>query len=132
VIDLTGGPAFTTVLDFEIFNDNEEAFSAEHSFSCWDRISLSDLSGVFDQDFLAGGTNHDPEEIMGQNTTEAGWMRIDGDIAFSSVRTIDDPAFLAVLIESVMADRYVADLPFFRCSQDNGALLPRTQQGDTD
>jgi hypothetical protein len=132
VIDLTGGPAFTTVLDFEIFNDNEEAFSAEHSFNCWDRISLSDLSGVFDQDFLAGGTNHDPGEIMGQNTTEAGWMRIDGDIAFSSVRTIDDPAFLAVLIESVMADRYVADLPFFRCSQDNGALLPRTHQGDTD
>ncbi|MCA8980013.1 MAG: hypothetical protein KDC14_08310, partial [Planctomycetes bacterium] len=53
LVDLTGGRDFTTVLDFLVYNDNEEVFSAEHSFECWDRVPLLDISGVFGNQFLS-------------------------------------------------------------------------------
>ena len=60
---------------------------------------------------------------------ETGWMRIDGAIADSTVVSIEDPAFYAVLVEKV-GNRGAADLPFEAGLQDNGALLPRSIFGD--
>ncbi|HND55172.1 MAG TPA: hypothetical protein PLV92_22315, partial [Pirellulaceae bacterium] len=71
LIALSGGRAFTTTLDFAIFNDNEEPFSAQYTFQCWERVPLPAISGVFDQDFLAMATAQDPNEILGQATKEA-------------------------------------------------------------
>jgi len=132
LIDLSGGGKFETTIDFQVYNDNEEAFSTEHRFTCWTRVPLLGISGIFSQHFLVTGTDHAQGEILGQKTQEAGWMRLDGAVATSSWVTIEDPAFLAVLVESIVDERWVADLPFYYCTQDNGALLPTTPAGDQD
>ena len=126
---LSGGAAFTTTVDFLVYNDNEEEFSLEHSFTCWQRIPLLAISGVFAQSFLHNATNDAPNEILGAQGNEAGWMRLDGDVATSSAATIYDPAIYAVLIERV-ASFGVADLPFELCSQPNGDLLATGLFGD--
>ncbi|MFT7669998.1 MAG: hypothetical protein ACI8X5_002705 [Planctomycetota bacterium] len=124
LISLTGGSEFDTTLDFLIYNDNEEGFSAEHTFRCWEKRPLSSISDVFGQQFLADNTNHDPAEAIGPGMIETGWMRIDGAVANSVATSIHDPAFLAVLVESI-GNFGGADLPFEECSQPGGVLLPR-------
>ena len=52
LIGLSGGAAFTTITNFWIYNDNEEPFSAQFQFKCWDRVRLKDISGLFTQSFL--------------------------------------------------------------------------------
>ena len=130
-IGLSGGAAFSTTVDFLIYNDNEEVFSSEFTFDCWDRVNLLSISGIFAQDFLAMFTNDDPQELLGTNgAIETGWMRIDGAIADSTVVSIDDPAFYAVLLEKVGNNRGASDLPFEQGLQANGDLLPRSIFGD--
>ncbi|MCB9915914.1 MAG: tandem-95 repeat protein [Planctomycetes bacterium] len=130
LISLSGGAHFTTTLDLLIFNDNEEQFSRELSFHCWDRRPLSEISAVFSRSFLTAATNHDPDEVLGDTTREAGWFRIDGDVAVSTAASIADPAFYAVLVEMTEPDHYVADLPFEFCSQGNGMLYPTGTLGN--
>jgi hypothetical protein len=129
LVSLSGGAAFDTTLDFTIFNDNEVALSQQHTFHCWERIHLLDLSSAFGNSFLQRQTDQDPLEIVGMPTRESGWIKIDGDIASSTTSKIMDPAFYAVLIErtSVYA---AADLPFELCSQTNGSLWPLGPNGD--
>lgn len=129
LIALTGGTRFTTTLDFLIFNDNEEPFSGEVSFYCWDRLSLMEISDVFENSYLANYTNDDPMELFGDSTVETGWIKIDGGVANSSSTEIDDPAFYAVLVEGTGIDERAADLPFGERCQLNGALLPRSLDG---
>jgi hypothetical protein len=130
LVALSGGAAFSTIVDFWIYNDNEEAFSAQYLFDCWDRVDLDDINGVFAQDFLHNNTNDDPDEIVGASHVEAGWMRIFGGTAFSSAEQIIDPAIYAVLVERV-GGYGAADLPFESVeTQDNGDLLPRGIFGD--
>ena len=131
LIGLTGGAAFDTTVDFLIYNDNEEVFSSEHSFDCWDNVALTDISGIFDNLFLQMYTNDDPNEVFGAPQLETGWIRIDGSVASSNVRSIPDPAFVAVLTEGLRTLR-VADLPFTKGVQTNGDLLPRSIAGDDD
>jgi streptogramin lyase len=123
LIGLTGGVEFDTVLDFLIYNDNEEVFSSEYTFHCWEKVPLLQISGVFADSFLRDWTDHDSGEILGAPGRESGWFRIDGAVAYSTVTSIPDPAFYAVLVEH-MGIFGVADLPFEYCSQDNGELLP--------
>ncbi len=130
-VGLSGGQAFSTTVDFLIYNDNEEVFSNEYTFECWDRVSLLEISNLFGQGFLQS-TDHDATEILGAPGRESGWIRLDGAIAQSSTTVIQDPAFYAVLVEYVNATQSAADLPFELCVQDNGALLPRGLQGDID
>jgi hypothetical protein len=122
LIALSGGTAFDTTVDFLIYNDNEEEFSAEYTFRCWAYPFLTDINGAFLESFL-DGTNNDPLEIIGRPSKEAGWFKVDGDFAASTAAFISDPAIYAVLVEraGIFA---VAALPFELCSQDNGALLP--------
>lgn len=128
LVSLSGGARFDTTLDFLVYNDNEEVFSTEHNFYCWDKVSLMEISSLFGTDFLANATSHDEGEVLGATHIETGWMRIDGAEASSTSTTIIDPAFYAVLIER-LGSRGGADLPFELCSQEGGVLLPRDLSG---
>ncbi len=130
LIGLSGGTQFTTTIDLLIYNDNEEVFSAEHTFKCWDRVPLVEVSGIFRNDFLRDFTNHDPLEIFGANMIETGWFQLWGAVANSTAATIQFPSVYAVLVEKTGSDRGAADLPFEIGVRKNGELLPRTLQGD--
>jgi hypothetical protein len=130
LVNLTGGAAFTTIVDILGFNDNEEPLSAFYSFKCWDKPKLRTFAAFTTQDFLKNATNHDPDEIVGQTNRESGWLRLNGLVANSTgPESILDPAIYAVLVEGVGAYN-VADLPFEVCTQTNGDLLPVGPFGD--
>lgn len=126
LINLTGGSAFTASLAFLVYNDNEEVFSLEHEFQCWEKRPLHTISNLFDNAFLLT-TGHSPYENIG---IETGWFRMDGGLAQSSAASFEDPAFLALLIEHT-GPMGAADLPFETGTQTNGDLLPRSVLGDT-
>ncbi len=125
LIGLTGR-AFSTTIDFLVYNDNEEVFSTEYTFRCWERTPLLSISGIFSNAFLKT-TNHARNEIFDgspdESPWESGWIRLDGGVAVSDLVSISDPAFLAVLIERTPDGRFVADLPWEHCTQFGGALL---------
>lgn len=130
LIGLSGGTAFTTTVDFLIFNDNEEIFSSEHSFLCWERTPLLAISGIFDTTFLKMWTDHDPDEVLGAPTLESGWIHIQGAVANSANTSIPNPSVYAVLVERT-GNRGAADLPFEDGARTNGELLPTSVDGDT-
>ena len=126
LINLTG-TQFTTVASILAANDNEELFSAQVSFGCWARLSLSSISSVFTQSFLLSTNQNTNESYPGG--LETGWFQIDGSVAFSSAATVNGPALLAVLLEP--AQEHLAELPFGRGTQTNGDLLPTGLLPDT-
>lgn len=131
LIGLSGGVAFTTIVNFWIYNDNEEAFSAQYTFRCWDRVRLRDINGVFNESFL-DTTNNAPNEILGAASHESGWMRVYGGTAYSTAEQIQDPAIYAVLVERI-SNHGASDLPFESVAlQANGSLLPHGIFGDGD
>ena len=131
LIALSGGRAFTTVVNFWIYNDNEEAFSAQFAFDCWERARLTVISGIFLETFL-DTTNDAPNEILGATSRESGWMRVYGATAFSTAEQIQDPAIYAVLVERISMHG-ASDLPFESVAlQDNASLLPLGIFGDGD
>ena len=129
LINLSGGTQFTTIVDFLLYNDNEEQFSAQRQFFCWDRAFLVDVSPFFRESFLDSLGTNDPNEIVGRPTHESGWFRFNGNSAFSSAEFISDPAVYGFLIERVNLT-HAADLPWELCSQQNGDLLPTGIFGD--
>jgi len=132
LINMTGGAAFTAVVDFLVYNDNEEIFSAQYSFVCWARVVLSDISSVFNNDFLLT-TNHAANEVPGTNSTnfnETGWYRINGNTAFSSAVQFSDPAILAAQTETINSAFGGAFLPFTEGTQANGSLLSHNLFGN--
>lgn len=122
LIALTGGSAFTTRLDFLVYNDNEEVFSKNYTFRCWRKVSLTAISNLFLQTFLAAQTNDNPAEIVGFPAMESGWFEIDGGIAFSTAASIPNPAFLALLAERT-PPLSGAELAFEHGKQNNGDLV---------
>jgi hypothetical protein len=130
LIGLTGGALFQTIVDFLIFNDNEEAFSAQFTFQCWNRVPLIQINGVFTQQFLKS-TNNAPNEIIGAPQVEAGWMKLNGHTAFSTHAQFNDPAIYAVLIEKIGLIA-AADLPFEtpQLNVTPGALFSHTLLGN--
>jgi hypothetical protein len=131
LINLTGGADFTAVVDFLVYNDNEEVFSAQYSFKCWAKVDLLEISSVFDNDFLLS-TNHASNEIPGTtgNYPETGWYRLNGDTAFSTAVQFSDPAILAAQIESLDESRGGAMLPYTIGTQSNGSLLSHNLFGN--
>lgn len=131
LINLTGGAHFDALLDFLIYNDNEEVFSAQYSFRCWQRVGLSQISNAFDNAFLAT-TNHASNEIQqgssGPNLPETGWFRFNGNLANSIHTVLLDPAILAIRIESNSAATWTA-LPYSTGTQANGSLLSHSITG---
>jgi len=135
LIGLSGGREFETTADFLIMNDNEEVFSSEHTFGCWDRVRLMDISGAFGRQFLKT-TDHDPLEVDvgGGNTIETGWFSVQGKMAESFSHTIPDPAMYGVYVEQVNQAANVlsgADLPFEVCKR-SGHLFPAGLFGDNE
>jgi hypothetical protein len=126
MINLTGGSKFTATVDLLIWNDNEEVFSSQYSFDCWEKKELSEISGAFNQDFLLS-TNHTVSESFGGIETGLFW--INGLIASSTATSINNPAVLAVLIETVNGGSG-AVLPYGKGTQDNGDLVPHSVLGD--
>jgi len=130
LLGLSGGSQFQTVVDFKIYNDNEELFSATRMFQCWERVKLDLVSNLFTNEFLKT-TDHAVGEPLGAPTRESGWISLDGDVAFSSAgEQINDPAIYAVLIERVARGAGAADLPFEVGYQSNGSLWPNGPYGD--
>jgi hypothetical protein len=128
-LGLTGGAQFTTVVDFLVYNDNEEVFSAQYSFKCWDRVPLGTINGVFTQTFLKS-TNNAPNEIIGAPQVKAGWMRIKGNSAFSTAAQFANPAIYAVLIEKI-GNYAASDLPFETPTLNpSGALFSHSLLGN--
>jgi hypothetical protein len=136
MINLTGGSKFTATVDLLIWNDNEEVFSSQYSFDCWEKKELSEISGAFNQDFLLS-TNHTVSESFGGIETGLFW--INGLIASSTATSINNPAVLAVLIETLPGDyneqfsysgNSTAVLPYGKGTQDNGDLVPHSVLGD--
>lgn len=133
LIGLSGGARFTTIVDFLVFNDNEEAFSAQTQFACWTRQPLLAFNGIFSHQFLQNFTNDDPNEIAG-TPFEAGWFWVDGNVAFSTAADIQDPVVLAVLVERSPGEgnEFATELPFFQGKQPGGDLLPQGIAADGD
>lgn len=128
LIGLSGGSAFTTTVEFLVYNDSEDVTSQFASFTCWDKRRLAQWApGTLSSVLTVQGD--DPDEILGSPTHTAGWIRLDGVVAESKQEVILDPAIYAVLIER-MGERSVADLPFEKCAQANGDLLPNSLFGD--
>lgn len=127
LIALSGGSRFTTVVDLLYFDDNEQAFSAQFTFQCWTKRRLVEINNGFLNTFLH--PNGDPAEILGAPAQDAGWLKLDGSVAFSIGETIVDPAILAVLIERQGIES-AADLPFGLGAQINGDLLSHHLLGD--
>lgn len=126
LIDLNSGTNFDTTVDFLTYNDNEEVFSGEYTFNCWESPRLLDISGIFGQQFLEDFTDHNTNESVGGR--ETGWFRFQGALANSVNTTIQDPAVYGVYVERV-GGYAVADLPFESGARD-GHVLPRTILGD--
>jgi hypothetical protein len=130
LLGLTGGAQFNTVVDFLVYNDNEEVFSAQYTFKCWTRVPLGTINGVFTQTFLKS-TNNAMNEILGAPQVEAGWMKLNGHSAFSTQAQFTDPAIYAVLIEKI-GNYSAADLPFETpgLNATPGALFSHTLLGN--
>lgn len=130
LVNLTGGARFDATVDFLIYNDNEEAFSAETTFRCWTKRPLLSISQAFGANFLAS-TAQNPAEVLGAPWLEAGWFQMDGSVASSPAASFEDPAILALYVEGSLVGRTSADLPFETGSQTNGDLYLRGVFGDT-
>lgn len=130
LLNLSGGKDWDVVVDYLVYNDNEEVFSAQSSFVCWEKRSLLEINSAFSQAFLAS-TNDNPDEVLGAPSLETGWFRLDGRIASSSAAVVQDPSILALLVESLPLGRGACDLPFETGAQTNGDLLLVGVLGDS-
>lgn len=127
LIGLTG-TKFDTTADFLIYNDNEEVFSSQYTFDCWERVPLLAISGAFSNDFLQNGTNNDPGEIQGFPIFESGWFIMNGAVANSTAASVGQPAMLAVMVE--VSRLSAASLPYTIGEQTNGQLLSQSVSGN--
>jgi len=133
LIGLTGAQ-FTTIVDFLVYNDNEEAFSAQYTFDCWDRVQLKNVNGVFTDAFL-DTTNDATGEFLPFvpfANVETGWFRMDASIAYSTAQSVNNPAFLACRIDRLLIGlSAVASLPYGEGQQANGDLVKHGPFADT-
>ncbi|MEY2746045.1 MAG: hypothetical protein RL112_1087 [Planctomycetota bacterium] len=104
LLSLTGGQSFQAVVNFLVYNDNEEPFSAQANFRCWRRSALTAYSGIFANSFLATTNDAANESTLG---FETGWYKVDGNVTSSGSSlpggTATDPALIAVHINRVGA-----------------------------
>lgn len=109
LLNVLGATNTTTNTAWLVWNDNEEAFSCESSFSCWTRVPLLSISGVFNANFLAA-SNDDPNEILGVPVMESGWFQVRGTTAVGPGGTQTSPQVFGFLVER--RPNSAADLPF--------------------
>lgn len=109
LLNVLGASNTTTNTAWLVWNDNEEVFSSERSFSCWTRVPLLSISGVFSAAFLAS-SNHAPNEVEGAPALEAGWFQVRGTTAIGPGGTQTTPQIFGFLAER--RPNSAADLPF--------------------
>lgn len=143
LIGLSGGSLYNTTADLWIYNDDEDAFSTMHTFRCWTKVSLLDISSLFHNQWLKTySTDNENKDLDHDESedTEYGWFRLNGRTASSTFCSFVDPTIYAVYIE-VMGDSAAADLPFESMTDapfvpirhsngQDGHLLPRLPGGD--
>lgn len=117
-----------TIVDFLVFNDNEEAFSAQFEFRCWKRVALREVNGIFSEQFLANFTNDAADEInlgvVPLQTKESGWIFLEGNVSSSTTADILSPPIMGFLIEKTSANTgATAELPFF-IGEKIGRIVP--------
>ena len=127
LLNLTGGAEWQAIVDLMVYNDNEEAFSAQTSVRCWSRTPLTTISGVFTQSFLST-TNHSSSENLGGS--ETGWYSLRGRLAYSQADSEQNPAILAMQIErrgpvAISNTNFgaTAVLPYTTGVRTNGGLI---------
>ncbi|MCY2961631.1 MAG: hypothetical protein NTY35_15825 [Planctomycetota bacterium] len=108
LLNLSGAAQFSTIVNFLIYNDNENQFSAQLLFRCWTKRRLADINGVFTSQFLGNTSDAPGESILG---LESGWYRINGGGGSSSADSLSNAAILGVQI-STYAGKQTAVLPF--------------------
>jgi len=130
LIALSGGSAFTTTVDFLVYNDDEDQFSANRTFRCWERTKLTNVSTLFENSWLRDFSGQNPNKGLGPNNAlEYGWFKMNGRVASSFSKTVFDPAIYATFIE-IIGWTAAADLPFESAELQDGHLLPRAVTGD--
>ena len=78
-VALSGGSEFTTTVDFLVYNDDEDQFSANRTFFCWERTKITNVSMLFENDWLRDFSGQNPYKGLGMdNSLEYGWFRMDG------------------------------------------------------
>ncbi len=97
LINLSGASQFFAIVNFLIYNDNEEVFSAQYQFRCWAKVRLQNINGAFLDSTLLASNNNSTETV---GSSESGWYRINGGVAYSTADSINDPAILAAQITS--------------------------------
>jgi hypothetical protein len=127
LIGLSGGAAYTTTANFLVYNDNEDQFSAQYTFRCWDKTPILDVSDVFENDWLIDNSGQNPAKKLGTDQ-EYGWFRITGGVASAGACSLIDATVYGVYIE-VINSTAAADLPFEE-GENDGHLLPRLLTGD--
>jgi hypothetical protein len=135
LINLAGNlPTTTTTVNFLVYNNEEDTFSAQYTFDCWAKVPLLTINGVFSNSFLATsgdglldtaglGITPGPHPVtLGAPSLETGWMRLRGAVAnVNGSSQILNPAILAVLTEAV-ASFQMADLPYGIGTNTTGGL----------
>lgn len=115
LINLTGGRYFDVETYWLISNDNEQIFSLEKHFDCFEVFKLADVGSIFYNSYLLY-SNHDVAEPLGfASLVETGWIEITGAEAYNLEVpvVIEKPCIYGVLIENVVNLGYShADLPF--------------------
>ncbi len=121
VLSLGATSGSTTVIDLDIYNDNEEVYSAQHQVSnCWSRTRLNLISGIFTAQFLRNFTNDDPGEFVGFPFIEAGWTQLHGQfLVDANGGNVGSPAILGALIRR---DSAWSMRPFGLRENPNGLL----------
>jgi hypothetical protein len=122
LINLTGAARFNAIVDFLIYNDNEEVFSAQYEFRCWHKVRLAQINGAFDNEFLKSTNDNDLEKLGSDD--ETGWFRLDGRLAYSTADSVNNPAILSALFESYQGN--TGELPFVSGVQTNGELVSQS------
>lgn len=145
LINLTGGATFTATVALSIYDDAENMYSGQYTWSCWTKAPLSKTPGIgdpirgisnaFNNDFLSPtapipGTG--TGQIVGVNNVETGWFRIRPISASSGTVTYVNPAVLAVLNETVSGTFGMADLPYMldQTNKKGDLVAPPGPNGD--
>lgn len=112
LINVTGGMFYTASADIHVYNDNENCFSTDYDFDCFEYEDLRLVSPATTADFLLS-TSHAMNEPVGlTGIIEAGWLTIKSDFSMYHSFLIEHACLYGVLIESLGVLGFAADLPF--------------------
>ncbi|MEQ8768636.1 MAG: hypothetical protein RL885_32315 [Planctomycetota bacterium] len=102
LLSLVGDSDYRTTIDFAVYNNNEQEFSATHKIRCWEKVKLEDIDGVFSNFFLMN-TNWD-QTNNGYMLGTTGWARLDGQVAVDIVGNqpaLDNPPFVGLILQAL-------------------------------